>query len=150
MYSIIQQNVSEEDSSRASICIKILKYNTRFLFENVLYRMFYFRIFEHLKSEIGGHACPRLVRPMSMSAIFRKMHVRVRVRVHGFKNFHVRFRGLVNGILGEEGSTRTVLVEQFNQVICPNVFLIVLIIGERLQLPFICFFRGFDRCFYFL
>ena len=33
---IIQQNVCGEDSSRASICIKILKYNTRFLFENLI------------------------------------------------------------------------------------------------------------------
>ena len=33
---IIQQNVCGGDSSRASICIKILKYNTRFLFENVV------------------------------------------------------------------------------------------------------------------
>ena len=34
--SIIQQNVSGGDRSRASICIKILKYNTRFLFENLI------------------------------------------------------------------------------------------------------------------
>ena len=32
-YSIIRQNVSGGDSSRASICIKILKQDTRFLFE---------------------------------------------------------------------------------------------------------------------
>ena len=72
--SIIQQNVSGGDSSRASICIQIPKYNTRFLFENVVdcskiliynissfrkfqnttldfrtFEMLYFRIFEHLK-----------------------------------------------------------------------------------------------------
>ena len=35
-YSIIRQNISVGDSSRASICIKILKYNTRFLFENLI------------------------------------------------------------------------------------------------------------------
>ena len=59
-------------------------------------------------SEIGGHTCPRLVRPVSVSAIFQKIHVRVRVRsvkklhvrvrvhVRGFKNFdvHVRVRDL--------------------------------------------------------
>ena len=33
---IIQQNVCGGDGSRASICIKILKYNTRFLYENVV------------------------------------------------------------------------------------------------------------------
>ena len=44
--------------------------------------------------------CPRLIRPVSVSAIFRKIHVRVRglknfhvrVRVRGFKNLHVRVR----------------------------------------------------------
>ena len=45
-----------------------------------------------LQAEIGGHACPRLVRPVSVSAIFQKNHVRVRVHVRGFKNFHVRVR----------------------------------------------------------
>ena len=33
---IIQQNVCGGDSSRASICIKILKYNSRFFFENLI------------------------------------------------------------------------------------------------------------------
>ena len=32
-----------------------------------------------------------------VSAIFRKIHVRVRVRVRGFKNFHVRVRVRVRG-----------------------------------------------------
>ena len=45
-------------------------------------------------SEIGGHACPRLVRPVSVSAIFGKIHVRVR----GLKNFHVRVRVRVRGL----------------------------------------------------
>ena len=44
------------------------------------------------QSEIGGHACPRLVRPVSVSAIFQKIHVRVRVRVRGVKKLHVRVR----------------------------------------------------------
>ena len=35
--------------------------------------------------EIGGHACPRLVRHVSVSAIFRKIHVRVCVHVRGYK-----------------------------------------------------------------
>ena len=43
-------------------------------------------------SEIGGHACPRLVRPVSLSAIFKNFQARVRVRVRGLKNFHVRVR----------------------------------------------------------
>ena len=42
--------------------------------------------------EIGGHACPRLVRPVSVSTIFQKIHVRVRVRVRGVKNLNVRVR----------------------------------------------------------
>ena len=29
---------------------------------------------------IGGHACPRLIRTVSVSAIFKKIQVRVRVR----------------------------------------------------------------------
>ena len=33
---IIQEKVSGVDSSYASICIKILKYNTRFLFKNLI------------------------------------------------------------------------------------------------------------------
>ena len=49
------------------------------------------------RPEIGGHACPRLVRPVSVSAIFqkihvrgvKKLHVRVRVRVRDLKKFHV-------------------------------------------------------------
>ena len=36
VYSIIQQNVSGGDRSRASIFSKILKYNTRFFFENLI------------------------------------------------------------------------------------------------------------------
>ena len=45
-----------------------------------------------LRAEIGGHACPRLGRPVSVSAIFQKNHVRVRVRVRGVKKLHVRVR----------------------------------------------------------
>ena len=45
---------------------------------------------ETLNSEIGVHACPRLGRPVSVSAIFQKIHVRVRVR--GVKKLHVRVR----------------------------------------------------------
>ena len=41
--------------------------------------------------EIGGHPCPRLVRPVS--AIFQKNHVRVRVRDHDFLDVRVRVRG---------------------------------------------------------
>ncbi len=45
--------------------------------------------------EFGGHACPRTVRPVSVSEIFQKIYFRVRVR--GFKNFHVRVRVRVRG-----------------------------------------------------
>ena len=58
--------------------------------------------------EIGGHPCPRLVRPVSVSAIFqknhvrvrgfKKIHVRVRVRVRGLKKFHIRVRVRVRGL----------------------------------------------------
>ena len=44
--------------------------------------------------EIGGHAYPRFVRVMSVSAIFLKSYVRVRVREHDLEisNVHVRVR----------------------------------------------------------
>ena len=48
----------------------------------------------HWQPEIGGHACPRFVRVMSVSAIFWKSHVRVRIRVRDLEifNVHVRVR----------------------------------------------------------
>lgn len=42
--------------------------------------------------EIDGRACSRFVHVMSVSAIFWKSHVRVRVRVRDLKVFHVRVR----------------------------------------------------------
>ena len=44
-------------------------------------------------AEFGGHACPRIVRLVSVSANFEKFYVRVRVRVRHFKLFHAHVRG---------------------------------------------------------
>ena len=57
------------------------------------------------RPEIGGHACPRLVRPVSVSAIFQKIHVRVRVRVRGVKKLHVRVRVRVRDLKKSSMST---------------------------------------------
>ena len=43
-------------------------------------------------SEISGYTCPRLVRPVSVAAIFQK--IPVLVHVCGFKKLHVRVRDL--------------------------------------------------------
>ena len=66
---------------------------------NLIFQLekFYLNV-EPLRPEIGGHACPRLVRPVSLSAIFLKNHVRVRVHVRGLKNFHVRVGVRVSGL----------------------------------------------------
>ena len=52
-----------------------------------------------------------LVRPVFVSAIFRKIHVRVRVRVRAFKNFHVRVRVRVRGFDNQKQNSAQVTVK---------------------------------------